>query len=194
MKTIQKKALVVIFILGSFVNYANSDMDFNKIINAKKVKVAFKNVKKGHQLTLKNKKGVQLHSETVSKKGLLTKVFDLSSLKDGIYTIELEKDYEIIVRTLEVNNNNVIFNETSKKVIFKPVFRNEENILKISKINFQKKPMKIALYFDDEIIYSETVESDKIFNRVYKLDKKIKGDYSAVLYINNRSFFYNFKL
>ena len=100
MKTIQTKVLIVVFMLGSFVNYANNDLDFNKIINAKKVKVAFKNVKKGHQLTLKNEKGVKLHSETVSITGLLTKVFDLSSLKNGIYTIELNKDYEIIVKTL----------------------------------------------------------------------------------------------
>jgi hypothetical protein len=194
MKTIQTKVLIVVFMLGSFVNYANNDLDFNKIINAKKVKVAFKNVKKGHQLTLKNEKGVKLHSETVSITGLLTKVFDLSSLKNGIYTIELNKDYEIIVKTLEVKNNKIIFNEASKKVILKPVIRNKENILMISKANFHKKSMKIALYFDDEIIYSETLENEEIFNRVYKLDEEIKGEYRAVLSINSRSYFYNFKL
>jgi len=194
MKTIQTKLLVVVFMLGSFANYANNDMDFNKNINAKKVKVAFKNVKKGQQLTLKNERGVKLHSETVSRTGLLTKVFDLSSLNDGIYTIELDKDYEIIVRTLEVKNNNVIFNADSKKVIFKPVIRNKKNILMISKIAFDKKPMKVALYFNDNIIYAETLKNGKIFNRVYKLDKEIKGDYSVVLYNNTRSYFYNFKL
>jgi hypothetical protein len=194
MKTIQTKVLVVVIMLGSFINYANNDMDFNKTLNAKKVKVAFKNVKKGHQLTLKNEKGVKLHSEIVSRTGLLTKTFDLSSLNDGIYTIELNKDYEIIVKTIEVKNNKVIFNKDSKKVILKPVIRSKENILMISKTNFHKKSMKIALYFEDEIIYSETLESEKIFNRVYKLDKEIKGEYSVVLYINNRSYFHNFKL
>jgi hypothetical protein len=194
MKTIQTKLLVVVFMLGSLVNYANNDMDFNKTPNAKKVKVAFKNVKKGHQLTLKNEKGIKLHSETVSSTGLLTKIFDLSSLSNGVYSIELDKDYEIIVKTIEVKNNIVIFNEASKKVILKPVFRSKENILMISKINFYKKSMKITLYFDDEIIYSETLESEKNFNRVYKLDKEIKGEYSVVLNVNNRSYFHNFKL
>ena len=195
MKTRQVKVLIVIvFMLGSFVNYANNNLDFNKTINAKKVKVAFTKAKKGHQLTLKNEKGDKLHSETVSRTGLLTKIFDLSSLNDGVYTIELNKDYEIIVKTIEVKNNIVIFNEASKKVILKPVFRSKENILMISKINFYKKSMKITLYFDDEIIYSETLESEKNFNRVYKLDKEIKGEYSVVLNVNNRSYFHNFKL
>ena len=195
MKTRQTKVLIVIvFMLGSFINYANNKLDFNKTINAKKVKVAFKNVKKGHQLTLKNEKGINLHSETVSRTGLLTKIFDLSSLNDGVYTIELNKDYEIIVKTIEVKNNIVISNEASKKVILKPVFRNKENILMISKINFHKKPMKIALYFDNEIIYSENLESEEIFNRVYKLDKEIKGEYSVVLNINSRSYSHKFKL
>ena len=36
MKTIQTKLLVVVFMLGSFANYANNDMDFNKNINAKR--------------------------------------------------------------------------------------------------------------------------------------------------------------
>jgi len=58
----------------------------------------------------------------------LTKIFDFSTLKDGKYTIELNKDFEIIVKTLEVNNGNVIFNDNSKKVIFKPVIRNDENL------------------------------------------------------------------
>jgi len=195
MKTRQTKALIVIvFMLGSFINYANNELDFNKTINAKKVKVAFKNVKKGHQLTLKNEKGIKLHSEIVSRTGLLTKIFDLSSLSDGVYTIELNKDYEIIVKTIEVKNNIVISNEASKKVILKPVFRNKENILMISKINFHKKPMKIALYFDNEIIYSENLESEEIFNRIYKLDKEIKGEYSVVLNINSRSYSHKFKL
>ena len=194
MKTIKRKVLVVVFMLGAFVNYAENDNDFNRIVNAEKVRVAFKDVKKGHQLTIKDEKGIELHSETASRTGLISKVFDFSSLNDGTYTLELNKDFEIIVTTLEVKNNKVIFNEDSEKIIFKPVFRNKENVLMISKISFDKKPSKISLYYNDEIIYSETVKSEDIFNRVYKLDKEVKGDYKVIIYNNNRSFLHNFKL
>ncbi len=194
MKTNKKLVLVVVFMFGTLFNYANNDKDFNRIVNAKKVRVAFKNVKKGNQLTIKDQEGTQLHSQIVSKEGNLNTLFDLSSLKDGKYTVELNKDYEIIVKTLEVKNSKVIFNKNSRKVIFKPVIRNQENVLMISKIAFDKKPMKIALFYNDETIYSETVKCDSILNRVYKLDKKEKGDYKVIVYNNNRSYMYDFKI
>jgi hypothetical protein len=194
MKTIKRKVLVVVFMLVTLFNYANNDNDFNNTINAKKVKVAFKNVKKGHLLTIKDENGTQLHSETISRTGLLTKVFDLSSLGNGKYTVELNKDYEIIVKTLEVKNNKVIFNKDSKKIIFKPVIRNEENILMISKIAFDKKPMKVNLYFNGKAIYSETEKNEEILNRVYKFDKEVKGDYRVIIYNNNRRYVHDFKI
>ncbi len=193
MKTIKTKVLVVVFMLGAIVNYANSK-DVNNVLNAKKIKVVFNDVKKGHLLTIKDNDGIILHSETVSRAGLLDKVFDLSFLNDGKYTMELNKDFEIIVKTLVIKNNKVIFNENSKNVIFKPVIRNEENVLMISKIAFDKKPSKISLYYNDEIIYSETVKSEVLLNRVYKLDQEAKGDYQVVIYNNNRSYLHNFKI
>ena len=194
MKTNKKLVLVVVFMFGTLFNYANNDKNFNKIVNTTKVEVAFKNAKTGNQLTIKDENGTQLHSEIVSKKGDLNKFFDLSSLEDGKYTVELNKDYEIIVKTLEVKGNKVIFNKDSKKTIFKPVIRNKENVLMISKIAFDKKPIKIALYYNDEIIYSETLESTAILNRIYKLDTKEEGDYKAIIYNNNRSYVHSFKI
>lgn len=187
--------LVVVFMLGTLLNYANNNAKgINKTINAEKVKVAFKNVKKGHELTIKDDKGVQLHSEIVSRRGLLTKVFDFSSLKDGKYTIELDKDFEIVVKTLEIKNNKVIFNEDSKSVFFKPVVRNDDNLLLISKLGFKKEPLKIALYFDDAIIYSETVKDEASLERVYKLDEKLKGDYKVVITDTKSSYTHDFKI
>ena len=40
--------------------------------------------------------------------------------------------------------------------------------------------VKISIYYKNEIIYSETLEGDKILNRVYSLDKGLKGEYKVV--------------
>jgi hypothetical protein len=193
MKTIKTKVLAVAFMLGAFVNYANNT-DLNSVLNAKKVTIEFNDAKKGHVLTIKDKDGTILHSENVIKEGKLVKIFDFSKLENGNYSLELNKDFEIIVKTLEVKNNKVIFNEDSKKVIFKPVIRNKKNILMISQIAFDKKPIKVVLFFDDEIIYSETIKGEVILNRVYKLDKEVKGNYKVIIYNNNRSYVHDFKI
>jgi hypothetical protein len=193
MKTMKTKVLAVAFILGAFVNYANST-NLNNVLNAKKVTIEFNDAKKGHLLTIKDKDGTILHSENVIKEGRLVKIFDFSKLENGVYSLELNKDFEIIVKTLEVKNNKVLFNENSKKVVFKPVIRNKKNILMISQIAFDKKPIKVVLFFDDEIIYSETIKSEVILNRVYKLDKEIKGNYKVIVYSNNRNYIQDFTI
>ncbi|SDS45791.1 hypothetical protein SAMN05216503_3121 [Polaribacter sp. KT25b] len=194
MKTIKRKVLVVVFMLGTLLNYANNESDFNKIVNVTKVKVVFENVKKGQQLTVNDQNGIQLHSETISTEGSLIKFFDLSPLNNGLYTIELHKEFEVIIKSLEVKDKKVVFIKESEKKIFKPVIRNEENLVLISKINFDKKPLKIDLYFNGKVIYSEIVKNEEYLKRAYRLDNEIKGDYKIIVSSNDNNYTKKFKI
>ncbi|MGY8908928.1 MAG: hypothetical protein ACKVIG_03570 [Flavobacteriales bacterium] len=193
MRTIKRKVFVAIFMLVTIVNFANNK-DLNTLFSADKVKVTFNNAKKGNQLTIKDANGTILHSEEILKKGTLVKTFNLSELENGIYTLELEKDFQIVVKSVKVNNRNVTFLVEAEKLIFKPIVRNKENKLMITKIAFDEEPLKISIYYKNEIIYSETLEGDKILNRVYSLDKGLKGEYKVVSYNNGRSYVNNFKI
>lgn len=195
MKTIKRKVLVVVFMLGTLLNYANNLENYSTKLDAKKISIIFNNAKKGHYLTVKDETGTILHSETVTKAGMLKKIFDFSYLENGKYVVELNKDFEIVVKSFEVKDNMVIYNKDSKKVIFKPVVKNEENYLMISKIAFDKKPMNVTLYYENNIIYQESLKSsDDIINRVYKLDEKKRGSYKLILNNNDRSYIKNFKI
>ena len=192
MRTIKRKVFVAIFMLVTIVNFAN-----NKelpLLSVDKVTVIFNDAKKGNQLVIKDANGSILHSEEVKKKGTLVKTFNLSELENGIYTLELEKDFQIIVKTIKVKNNNVTFLNDAEQLVFKPIVRNKENKLMITKIAFDEEPLKISIYYNNEIIYSETLEGDKILNRIYSLDKELKGEYKVVSYNNGRSYVNNFKL
>jgi hypothetical protein len=187
MKIIKRKVLIIVFMLGTFINYANHS-NFENELDASKVKVEFNNVKKGHQLSIKDEKGVTLHSENIKKQGKLVKTFDFSELEEGNYTLELDKDFEIVIQSVTIKNNKVTFNEEADKIIFKPFIRNEENRLMITRNNFDGKPLEIDIYYNDEIIYSETATSDVILNRVYRLNKEIKGDYLVIVRNNGRNY------
>lgn len=192
MKTIKRKVLIIVIMLGTFINYANNS-NFENELDASKVKVEFNNVKKGHELSIKDEKGVTLHSENIKKQGKLVKTFDFSELENGNYTLELDKDLEIDIQSFTVKNNQVTFNEDADKIIFKPFIRNEENRLMITRSNFDKKPLEIDIYYNGEVIYSETATSDVIFNRVYLLNKEVKGHYSVIVRINGRKYVNRFK-
>jgi len=194
MKTIKRKVLVVVFMLGTVVNYASNKEDFSQPMDTKKVKVVFKNVKKGHTLTIIDEQGNILHSENATKKGKLTKIFDLSSLKDGKYSIELHKDFRIIVKPFKVKYNLIIFQEKLERVLFKPVIRAKEDLIFISKNNLDNELVKIILYYNDNPIYTETVTHETHLNRVYKLDCNEKGNYKAVVISNKKSYVKEFTL
>ena len=124
MRTIKRKVFVAIFMLVTIVNFANNN-DSNTLLSADKVRVTFNNAKKGNQLTIKNANGAILHSEEITKEGTLVKTFNLSELENGIYTLELEKDFQIVIKSIEVNNKNVTFLVDAERLIFKPIVRNQ---------------------------------------------------------------------
>lgn len=193
MITIKRQVLVVVFMLATLLNYANNT-DSKNVLNTKNVKVVFNEVKKGQQLTIKDIDGVILYTENVDKEGKLIKTFDFSQLLDGSYTLELEKDFQIVVKSIKIEAGKVFLNEASEKVILKPVVRNEDNLLMITKIAFDNEPLDVALYYNNEIIYSDTIEGDTILNRVYKLDEELKGNYKVVIQNNGRSYSNEFKI
>lgn len=175
-------------------NYANNGKVLYNVVNAKNVKIVFENVKKGQQLTVNDENGVELHSELLTKEGDITKVFDLSSLNDGLYTNQLNKEFLIVRKYVKVKNNKVIFTENSEQVIFKPTFKNNEDLVMISKLDFNRNPLKVSIYFEGNMILSETVKSELLVNRIYKLNKDLKGNYSVVVNSNGKSYSNDFKI
>jgi hypothetical protein len=193
MKTTIKKYLVVVMMLGTLINYANEKKNSINTIDGKKVKVEFKTVKKGHMLSIKDENGVVMYSQEIKRSGTYSQIFDLSKLQKGNYTTELEKDFEIIIKYFSVLDGQISFKD--EKIIFKPVIRIKDNLILISKMNFEKEPLKIVLYYNDEIILSEKVkDADAIVNRVYRVSKKIKGDYKVVINSNNRTYKKDFNI
>ena len=193
MKTIKKIVLVVVFMLGTLTNYANSLENYSTELDAKKVRIIFKNVKKGHLLTVKNQAGNVLHSEKIERKGILKKVFDFSYLSNGKYIVELNKDFEIIIKSFEVKEGLVFYNKNAEKVIFKPVIKNDKNYLLISKLNLDNEPVEVTLYYENTVIYTEILKGSEILERVYKFDERVAGNYKAVITNNNRTYIKDFK-
>ena len=189
MKTMKRNVLVVALLLTTLMSFGNTIKT-----NETTIKVAFTDVKKGNALTITNKDGVVLHKETIEKEGSLTKVFDFSKLEDGIYFVEVEKDFEFVTKTYVVSNNEVTFKEGSTTKIFKPVIRAEENKILLSKLTFDEKPVQVSLYFNNEVIFAETVKESKMINRVYSLDKNEKGTYRVIVHNNGKSYVKEFNI
>ena len=121
----------------------------------------------------------QKKSASILRKFLLFNLFVFSIL--GLFTfIYLQAIQPNLVKNKTLNHQTII--------------KNTNDHIQRLKIAFDEKPLHVALYFKDEIIYSETIKGNTILNRVYKLDKRIKGNYKVVLHNNERSYINNFKI
>ena len=192
MKTKMTKILVVALMFGTLISYANDNL--NDLKGKKTVKVEFSNVKKGQTLTIKDAQGVVVYNNEIKNAGNYSKTFDFSALEDGIYAAELNKDFEIVIKQFYVKNGLVTFLNDNNEKVFKPVIRAEGNLLYVSKIAFNKEPLKVVIYYNDAVISSETIEGDQLLKRIYKLSENQTGNYKVIMNSDDRTYVKEFKI
>lgn len=156
--------------------------------------LTFDNVKKGHQLVIKDANLLVVYREAIQKNGTYSKGFDLTALPDGDYSIELDKDLQIVIRPFTVTSNIVKFKKEKETVIYKPSVRIQDNYLFVSRLSLDVQPATIKLYYKEsseqgrELLFSEEIENKKIVERVFELSKKKKGNYVVVFNSQGRTF------
>ena len=157
MKTMKTLMLVVILGLTTIVKAESKGL--NKSYLAKAVVIDFENVKKGQLLQVLDSQGFIIYSEELASDGNYEKVFNFDALLNGMYTIELEKDFEILVRPFQIKDYAILFDNSKEFKRFKPFVSTENNLLKISKLNLASLPINLKIFYKDELIYSESIKN-----------------------------------
>ncbi|WP_249983603.1 hypothetical protein [Polaribacter sp. Z022] len=194
MKTNMKSILLVALMFGTLISYANNDTNSTDNKAKKTVKVEFKNVRKGQSLTIKNENGLKVYTQEITTSGNFSRTFDFSALENGVYTAELNKDFEIIIKEFYVKNGLVTFLNNSNTKLFKPVIRAKENLIYVSKLAFNNKPLNVVIYYNGEAILSDNVKGDDLLKRTYKLSENKKGEYKVFVSSDNRTYSKNFTI
>lgn len=194
MKKTLKHSLVVMAMLGAITGYANLEPSLGTNDNVKTTIVRLDDVRAGQRLMIKSKTGTILYKESISQTGDYQKEFDLTSLPDGNYFFELEKDVEIQIIPFTVSNTTVMFSKDNEVRIFKPIIRTTENKVMFSKLSLNLQPLTVEIYYEHEDsekaekIYSEKIENTKVIERIYSLDSKKSGTYKIVTKSEGRTF------
>ncbi|WP_339893984.1 hypothetical protein [uncultured Algibacter sp.] len=190
-----KKGILMVTMFATILSFANEATLFNIKNEAKRTSLTLHNVKKGNLLSVKDTNGVILFKEYIQESGSYTKGFDLTALPNGAYIFELDKDLEINTIPFTVKSNIVLFEKENEKTIFKPLVRVNDDKLYVSKLSLNEEPLEIEIYFEGldgyELMHSETVDSTKTIERVYRLDGLNLGSYKIVCFTEGRKFIKN---
>ena len=174
----------------ALISNATNGLNIDPKNDSKKKNFTLKNVKQGNQLIIKDLNGIILYKEQIKNSGNYSKGFDLTSLPDGSYVFELEKDFEIKSFPFTVSSKTVEFNE-NETTIHKPFVTFKNNYIYVSKLALNNEPLDVKIYYQDGegLIFSENIKDTKVIEKVYKLALKAKGDYKIVLSSNGREYY-----
>ncbi|MFI1744846.1 hypothetical protein [Thalassobellus sediminis] len=189
-----KKGILMVTMLATLLSFAN-EASVTVKNDADRTSLTFYNVKEGNLLSIKDDNGIILYKELIQKQGTYTKGFDLTSLPDGIYVFELEKDMEIDTIPFSVKSSHVVFDKEKEKIIFKPFTRVVGNLVYLTQLALNNESFKVEIFYsnsnfssDSELVYSEKIKNTKDIKRAYKLVGLEKGKYKMVCYLDDRKF------
>ncbi|WP_157207114.1 hypothetical protein [Mariniflexile maritimum] len=184
-----KKRFLMVTMLITSLSFAKEPSFYSIKNDVKKTSLTLSNVKQGNKFSIKDKNGIVLYNEEIQKSGVYTKGFNFSSLPDGNYVFELDKDLEINTIPFTVKENTVSVNKNSETTTYKPYVKQKNNLLLISKLSPNFETMNISIYADNhrdfELIYTEKIEGIKVIEKVYKLEK---GTYKVTINSNNKEY------
>ncbi|WP_298956038.1 DUF3244 domain-containing protein [uncultured Nonlabens sp.] len=185
-----KNLLFIALMLTTLTGYAT---DITSIVPPKNVTVVqFNNVKKGHQLTIKDIEDVTLYNETIKSTGNYTKQFDLTTLENGSYTIELNKDSEVLTRSFNVKNG--IVNLSTEMTFYKPVATRRYNQLFVSQLSSNEDVLDVLIYYNNKLVHQEVLSNSSYLKRVFQLSPDKKGEYFIIMKSAGKSFYKTFTL
>ncbi|MGI9533178.1 hypothetical protein [Lutimonas sp.] len=190
MKKLTKKSLLLSLLFVSMFSFASTNNLKDKEKEPKVTVVSFKEVKLGSKLSIKDVNGLTLYKESIQESGEYSKGFDLTSLPNGEYIFELDSKLKITILPFNVVSNQVAFKKEEESIIYKPFVRMKDSHVYVSRISFEKSPLKFKIYFQDnyELVLSEMFENESGVNRIYDFSTSKKGNYVFVFKSNGRTF------
>ncbi len=192
MKKVIKRTLTAAALCIAVVNYGNEVSHSTEQRENTPTHLNFGMMTAGTVVIIKNHHGLILYKESIKRSGAYSKDFDLTSLPDGTYYFELNKNYEIKIIPFTVASNTVTFNKEKEKIIKKPRVTISGDHVIVSRASSEEQPMEVKIYYEgQELAYSEKIKNEKNIRRVYSFSTSSSGSYKIVLKAEGRKFVKN---
>ncbi|MCK5464667.1 MAG: hypothetical protein KAI95_16675 [Bacteroidales bacterium] len=125
-------------LLSTAEAYAGDGMEITPITSEKKAMIEFKNPKSiDVSIFISNAEGTVVHEEILKSQSSFGRVYDLTNLEDGKYTIISEDDY--IKTTTEVKVGRSDVEVLSNEFEYKPIFSTKGSSVMVNYLNLIRK-------------------------------------------------------
>lgn len=117
------------------------------------------------------------------------KVFDFKDLDNGSYTMKLKVNDTRVSKEFEVASSGISFGES--KFRFDPYFSFNEDVLKLSFLNFDSEKYTLSIYNEAGLIYHSKLGNDFALTSGYDLSGLESGKYEVIMSSIGNEFSYD---
>ena len=160
---------------------------------AKKVKVAVSQpTLYDISVRVADDKGYVIHHENIKAKTRFGKVYDLSNLDDGIYTITSSSELVSTTKKIKVEGSST--REIGIETTHKPHFELKDKHLQIQLLNQDRESIKISIDGFETIHQESYAGNDQVFAKILDVSSLPRGEYSAEVKVGKKSHYHRFKI
>lgn len=142
------------------------------------------------ELAIISEEGLTVYfAKSGKKESDLSRVFNLSNLKDGTYTVKYTDGAATLKRDLKIRSGRIFVQPLVTE--YAPVFAFDNNILKVSYLNLHQNDVVVYVYDNTNLIYKSKLGEDITLQRGFDFSKLDKGDYNIVLASANEKYSYS---
>jgi len=191
MKTIFRVSMVFVFVAFANTVFALGNLKVNIFpVNAQKAVVAVSALTNSNfSITIVNEKDqIVYYNENSISGEYFRKVFDFSNLEDGKFTLSVGSGDLKSERSFHKTRGKIEVSE--EKTTLDPFFSYNDDILKLTYVNFMNENLTLYFYKGDQLLYSKII--GKGFNVIegLNLSKITNGNYLAVLTTGEKEYSY----
>lgn len=139
-----------------------------------------------------DQEGTVMFHDVINSESISTRVFDFSNLQDGTYTIYSESDFVDITKTIELKDSKI--ESVNKETEYKPIFKVEDNILKVNFLNQKMNDIEFSLENPTNIFHEEKNEGNFSYQKQIDVSNLMRGEYFAKLDTGVRTFYHFFEV
>lgn len=189
MKTIFKFSALVLFLFVSTTIFAAEESSLEVVTKKDSKDLIFKFEARNLHTVVKfvDQNSVVFYSEQINNKSVYLKKFNVKSLEDGNYFLNVENMLKKVSYAIHIKNGEVIVDD--KKEATKPIFQKRGDLVVMSFLNKNKGKVSVSAYdLEGNEVYTEVFDNKLRVEKAFRFKNFTENEFRFVVEVNKSRF------
>jgi len=184
MKKLLKNSLLLVVLITGITTYAADRVK----VSVNKAQTLIVELDDVRTISLEDASGVILFKDSPALDGNYTKQIDFSRIPTGRYFLNTEDLKGVFTRVINKTSNGISIEDKTAEVVFKPIYKVENGMVKFFLTNPAKKYATLRIYDAAGELVGAVKEKSYTVNKTLDFSKMPKGEYTFMLSVSGEVF------